>query len=144
MAGAEQSILGHPNQQVRDANPLTSQGQRSHSPPLTRRGKPNSPTVADGILTRIDDHLSSRTQCDHLSRIHAGPEDEQYENKKENSIREHYRHADNFASEIEENWTEKQEDFVHNAILSKIKTNERHLFIVYALKDEALKTLRDN
>lgn len=98
----------------------------------------------DGILGRIDDHLSSRAHDKDNQRSSSRQEEDKNENKKAESIREHYGHGDKFAGEIEENWIEKLKDFVHNCNMSKIKTTERHMYMSYLLKDEALECFLEN
>lgn len=122
----------------------TTEAQRSHPQSLMTGAIPDTPELFDDILNRLDDHPSARTLAHDTNGGHTGPEEDQYEKKKAKSIRTHYRYAHKFAGEIEENWSEKLENFVHNAHRSKRKTSERHLFMVYALKDGALKFFRNN
>ena len=87
---------------------------------------PDTPALVDGILSRIDDHLSTRVHVKENKKIQTEQEEDQYENKKAKSIREQYRHGEKFAGDIDEKWVEKLEDFVQK---SKIKTTDRQLYM---------------
>lgn len=130
--------------ETQQKEPANTQAQRCQPPPLTMGAISNTAALVDGILSRIDDHLSTRAHPNDDHRSEGGQEEDQYENKKAKVIREHYRHVDKFAGDLEENWSEKLEDFVHACNMSKIKTTDRHMYMSYSLKDEVLKFFRDS
>lgn len=83
----------------------------------------------DAILSRIDDHVSTRAQPNGDHRINGGQEEDRYENERAKSIQGHYRHGDEFEGVLEENWSEHLENFVHTCNMRKIKATDRHMYM---------------